>query len=235
MSYKFFYLTVSCQRIKMSYFLSTQYNVSRNPNFPWHSGETLYVCVFCHWISEAAALSGENCWLFNVCLETPLHCSFSNVSKGSTGDVLEGLCFQQWLTGKKTFYHSNCVPEKKTQVSHQLHCMESVDCGQWRGTTEPLSPRWTHFNYRNGNLPTGFHSVSAVSPWWQNGRTCHQQWGTAKLPGKHQQSQVNAFPATLAPKSCQGNTCSPVSLSWERANEPGSQRPLADRDGVSLW
>lgn len=35
------------------------------------------------------------------------------------------------------------------------------------------------------------------------------------LPRKHCQSQVNAFLVTLVPKSCQGNTCSPVSLSCE--------------------
>lgn len=36
-----------------------------------------------------------------------------------------------------------------------------------------------------------------------------------RLPRKHCRSQVNAFLATLVAKSCQGNTCSPVSLSCE--------------------
>lgn len=117
----------------MFYFLSIQYNVSINPNFSWHTTETLYLYVFCHLISEAAALYGEKCWLFNVCLETPVHCSFSNVSKGGTADILEGLRFQRWLTGKKRLLSLKqlCAREKKTQASHQLHGMRTGKRGLW--------------------------------------------------------------------------------------------------------
>lgn len=49
---------------------------------------------------------------------------------------------------------------------------------QLPGATLQLSPRWTHFNYRGGFLPAGFHTVSLVNPKWQNGVTCRRRWAT---------------------------------------------------------
>lgn len=61
-----------------------------------------------------------------------MHCSFSDISKGSTAEILKGLCFQQCLTGKKCLLtlRQLCVRKKK-QVSHHIHCMRTGKRGLW--------------------------------------------------------------------------------------------------------
>lgn len=112
------------------------------------------------------------------------------------------------------FLIQTIVSQQKTTLRYHIKSttgrVESVRLLTVNRRPEQLSPRWTHFNYSSGTLPAGFHPLSA-----KTGGRARQQRGATKLPGKHHQSQVNAFLTTPAPESCQGSTSSPVSRSWE--------------------
>ena len=110
---------------------------------------------------------------------------------------------------------SQC-PNKPAQASHHIHYMQAGKHGlltasrQRRAAVslvnsfqlrEWISPNW--ISLRLSRQPTVTKQVGAPPP------------GGHRLPRKHCQSQANAFLATLVSKSCQGNTCSPASLSCD--------------------
>lgn len=150
----------------------------------------------------------------------------------------------------------NVEKEKKGENSQQeshdiLQHAKPGSCWQLTGITEQLPPRWAPFNYGGETLPAG--SLSSLSRQATLTKLGGRATG-AGLPGEGwggsgcgaAKEGVWTPKPPPAPSKClspqQGARGSHARealarqrLSPRRANEPGRQRPLADRDGVSLW
>lgn len=96
--------------------------------------------------------------------------------------------------------------------------------------------------YPSGRLPGELFSIPSLPGWIppsqpsKRGDTneCRRRRRAAGLPRKHRLSQVKGF-LLHRPRSRAREALTHQCLSPERANEPGSQRRRADRDGASLW
>lgn len=136
--------------------------------------------------------------------------------KGHAAEIPEP-CFLAVANRENVFQLQTMVTQTKknpAQASHHIHYMQAGK----RGLLTANRHRRAAVSQVNS-----FQLQEWISPNWISLCLSRQPVVTKRvdvppsvdrrLPRKHCQGQVNAFLATLVPKSCQGNTCSPVSLS----------------------
>lgn len=138
--------------------------------------------------------------------------------KGPAAEIPEAYLLAV-VNRENVFWLQTMVSQAKTPLKH--HIISSACRLVSRGTV------LTANRHRGAavSLVNSFQLQEWISPNWISLCLSRQPIVTKRvdappsvgrpLPRKHCQSQVNAFLATLVPKSCQGNTCSPVSLSCE--------------------
>ncbi len=187
-------------------------------SFSLTANTSLRLCALCHWTSAVTAFQCVKVFsvLYPTHLETTVWCPLCDTFKRlRSWNTWRHFFFLTVLNRKIVFQILAMVSQTENLLEHHIiftTCrLESMDCWQLTGSAEQLSPRWTHFNYRRGSLPTGFHCLSRQLEVTK--RVDVPPKARHRLPRKHCQSQVNAFLTTLVPQSCQGNTCSPASLS----------------------
>lgn len=102
----------------------------------------------------------------------PALCSFHHISKCHASGIPEACLLRALSSENVSQLLNNGVTGRVITAQCFSYHFHMHRLWQLPGTALQLSPRWTHFNYRGGCLPAGFHTVSVVNPKWQNGATC---------------------------------------------------------------
>lgn len=147
-------------------------------------------------------------------------------SKCSVHDIFMRLCSSStWgrfvRCGK---LEKKCVPTLNHGVTGRIPAQASYHILYKEATEIPLLTANRHRGAAVSQV-NSFQLQEWISPSWISLCLSRQPIVTKRvdmppmvgrrLPRKHCQSRVNAFLATSVPKPCQGNTCSPASLSCE--------------------